>query len=397
MGSDVRHVPKADVYKNGVLAATLERDATGHVHFAYVSGYRGPQVASTLPVLSQDSSVVGVGLPPFFAGLLPEGYRLDLLREHVKTSPDDELSLLLAVGSDLPGDVQVVPHGQAIPEPVTHVDGEPLSEMNFADFFDVVDIAGIPGVQAKISSAMLSIPLSAGSGGYILKLSPPRYELLVENEAHHLDVARSLKIPVAPSRLVVDKKNQSGLLVERFDRGCGEDGSVRRFAVEDAGQVLGILPSRKYLVSTEEVAGALVGQTSAKPVAARNLLLQFVFAWLTGNGDLHAKNVSILERQPGRWEVSPIYDIPCTAVFRDFDMALPIAGRTKDIRARHWREFIDTLHIPIKAARAAVEHAVTVAAGADLAHVGYSGSPLHGAQREISLRRQEAVRLIDAL
>ena len=30
------------------------------------------------------------------------------------------------------------------------------------------------------------------------------------------------------------------------------------------------------------------------------LYLQFLFAWLTGNGDLHAKNVSILRPSQGR-------------------------------------------------------------------------------------------------
>ena len=46
----------------------------------------------------------GGGLPPFFAGLLPEGHRLAVLRRDVETSADDELTLLLAVGADAPGD-----------------------------------------------------------------------------------------------------------------------------------------------------------------------------------------------------------------------------------------------------------------------------------------------------
>jgi len=50
----------------------------------------------------------GGALPAYFAGLLPEGRRLSALRRAVKTSADDELSLLLAVGADAIGDVQVV-------------------------------------------------------------------------------------------------------------------------------------------------------------------------------------------------------------------------------------------------------------------------------------------------
>ena len=46
--------------------------------------------------------------------LLPEGRRLGALRRAVKTSADDELSLLLAVGADAIGDVQVVPSGTRV-------------------------------------------------------------------------------------------------------------------------------------------------------------------------------------------------------------------------------------------------------------------------------------------
>lgn len=39
-----------------------------------------------------------------------------------------------------------------------------------------------------------------------------------------------------------------------------------------------------------------------------------VFAWLTGNGDLHAKNVSVLQ-QAGEWRIAPIYDAPPTVPY----------------------------------------------------------------------------------
>jgi serine/threonine protein kinase HipA of HipAB toxin-antitoxin module len=50
-------------------------------------------------------------VPPFFAGLLPEGRRLSALRAAVKSSGDDELSLLLAVGGDTVGDIEILPEG----------------------------------------------------------------------------------------------------------------------------------------------------------------------------------------------------------------------------------------------------------------------------------------------
>ncbi len=46
---------------------------------------------------------------------------------------------------------------------------------------------------------------------------------------------------------------------------------------------------------------ALAALCKARPVAVRNLYLQFVFAWLTGNGDLHAKNIAVLAGRQVGW------------------------------------------------------------------------------------------------
>jgi serine/threonine-protein kinase HipA len=112
-----------------------------------------------------------------------------------------------------------------------------------------------------------------------------------------------------------------------------------RLAMEDAAQVLNLPPASKYAVSSEEAVLALAGLCKAKPVALRNFYLQFVFAWLTGNGDLHAKNVAVLAGRHGGWAVAPVYDIPCTLLYGDETMALTVAGKVRGLRARRWQEF----------------------------------------------------------
>jgi len=159
--------------------------------------------------------------------------------------------------------------------------------------------------------------------------------------------------------------------------------------MEDAGQVLGIYPGRKYAVDTEEVIMGLAQRTRAPMIAKRNLYLQFLFAWLTGNGDLHAKNVAILQDPSAHWGVSPVYDIPCTAIYRDFSLALPIVGRTKRVRKKHWEECADSIGLPQSAARSVMNLALSIATKIDLADLPFSGSPLHGAQRELRFRRNE--------
>jgi serine/threonine-protein kinase HipA len=123
----------------------------------------------------------------FFAGLLPEGRRLTALRRTVGTSADDEFSLLLAVGGDTIGDVQVVPAGDAPTAATNPVVIADFGNVVFADLFAQAigqrpDRIALPGVQDKVSGQMLNMPVRDRSAGYILKLNPPEFPHLVENE-----------------------------------------------------------------------------------------------------------------------------------------------------------------------------------------------------------------------
>ena len=237
---------------------------------------------------------------------------------------------------------------------------------------------------------MLTTPVEFKSSAYLLKLDPRDHPHLVDNEALHLKAARMLKLPVANNRLVLNSNGRPGLLVERFDRkaASGADNPTR-LALEDAMQVLDLPPASKYAVSTEQVIEALVLQCQAPVLARRNLYLQFVVAWLTGNGDLHGKNVSILADEHGRFSVAPIYDIPCTLIYGDDTMALTIAGKTKNLKKRHWAELAKLLGLADRAAHSANQLALKAASTVNLRELPFDGSPLHGAQRELRFRHME--------
>lgn len=383
-------VRSADVYKAGVLAGHLNRTSRGSILFSYSPGYlstAGRAVATTLPVVAEPVEAPSGALPSFFSGLLPEGHRLTVLRDAVKTSLGDELSLLLAVGADVPGDVQIVPAGDVPAEPLPLADTSRPEDLDFAALADAVDLHGLPGVQSKASASMLTTPVALANRRYLLKLDPPRHPHLVLNEAAHLTGAKALKIPVARHSVVLDRNGLPGLLVERFDR--AQDHGLLRLALEDAAQVLNLPPASKYAVSSEEVVEALAGLCKAKAVAVRNLYLQFVFAWLTGNGDLHAKNASVLEGRHGGWVVAPVYDIPCTLLYGDDTMALTISGRVKNLKARHWQEFAASIGLPARAATAANKIALAAATAIDLENLPFTGSLLNGALRELRFRRVE--------
>ena len=101
-------------------------------------------------------------------------------------------------------------------------------------------------------------------------------------------------------------------------------------AQEDACQVLGRYPADKYRVTTEAVIGALAGVCQAPSVAAFTLVKQAVFAYLTCNGDAHAKNFSVRRLPDGEWRVTPAYDLPASHPDGDTTMALSVNGRRRE-------------------------------------------------------------------
>ncbi|HEX5996364.1 MAG TPA: HipA domain-containing protein [Jiangellales bacterium] len=356
----LRFVERARVYKKDRLAGVLVRRTDG-VAFSYLPGYLdegGPAVASTLPP-SRDTVVTMAGaLPPFFSGLLPEGRRLTALRTAVKTSPDDELSLLLAVGGDTVGDVRVLPEDAEPDELEPLVRVSDWSEASFAELFAAatgtteIDRIAIPGVQEKVSAAMITVPVAGQSERFILKLDPPEYPHLVVNEAFMLTAARRSGLRTVDAQVVTDRDGRSGLLVRRFDR----TGDGRLLGVEDGCQALGRYPSAKYAVTTEEVCRALAAITDAPVVTGRQLLRWVTFAYLSCDGDLHAKNLAVGERTDGSWQVSPVYDIPASYPYGDYTMALSINGkRREDISRKDLLALGGALDVPARATAKAID------------------------------------------
>jgi len=336
---DLRTLTEADVYIGDDLAGYLRREADDTISFAYVADehptaprIRDRSVSWSL-MRSGDDPVVSTGgaVPPFFAGLLPEGVRLGVVTSATKTSADDHFTLLLAIGADTVGDVRVVPAGDrpAAPPPL-------FDPQRDRDFRAVVarltgsldaDPVGLAGVQPKVSAAMLSVPTRTPSGAAILKLGPAQYPRIVENEHFFMTMAAACGLRVAPTTLLRDDGGRSALLVTRFDR----SGSMRR-AQEDACQVAGIYPASKYRIKTETavttLADACARGGGSKAAATLELVKTVVFSWLIGNGDLHGKNLSIYDVD-GVWQPTPAYDLLCTQPYtrwRD-PMALNLYGR----------------------------------------------------------------------
>lgn len=345
-------VEVAAVWREGTLVGTITRSRHGSL-FEYDRAFYDANaglpggVAIHLPFSERKHETLGVNLHPYFAGLLPEGLRLRALVERVKTSEDDLLSLLVAAGADTIGDLAVVPAGAPPPGPIEPETWKP-AEVRFSDLFE--ESLGrmgnptaeptIPGVQAKLSAATISFPIApVGRASFILKLNPPKLPRLVENEHFFMAMAKACGLRTAPTRLVHDRDGAAGLLVQRFDREWSkETKSLRRIHQEDACQFLDRYPADKYRLSCREIAEGIRDSCAAPiPELARFVRL-VAFSYLIANGDLHAKNVSILREAPG-FVLSPAYDLLSTFPYGDRNMALKLDGRDANLRRSHFLTF----------------------------------------------------------
>ena len=101
---------QAKVFVNNVLAGVLTEDDMGY-EFRYVRDYlqiEGAEAVSlTLPLAEKPYR--DKVLFPFFDGLIPEGWLLDIAEQSWKISARDRFSLLLACCKDCIGNVSVMP------------------------------------------------------------------------------------------------------------------------------------------------------------------------------------------------------------------------------------------------------------------------------------------------
>lgn len=97
---------RAKVFVDGKESGILTEIELGKNYiFEYFEEYGGSQVSRTMPVNQKRFSFDS--FPPFFDGLLPEGFQLDGLLKFGKIDRNDLFSQLMAVGSDLVGNVTI--------------------------------------------------------------------------------------------------------------------------------------------------------------------------------------------------------------------------------------------------------------------------------------------------
>lgn len=101
---------QAEVYYKSKLAGILTEDEDGY-HFVYNETYLSSgdarPISLTLPLGSEEYH--DKVLFPFFDGLIPEGWLLNVAEKNWKIDNRDRMSLLLACCKDCIGAVSIIP------------------------------------------------------------------------------------------------------------------------------------------------------------------------------------------------------------------------------------------------------------------------------------------------
>jgi len=97
---------KCLVYQKDILSGhLLEHQQNIRYEFQYLPDYQGNPISLTMPI--QEAPYWWDKFPPFFDGLLPEGYQLEALLRRLKIDHDDPFSQLIATGNDMVGSVTI--------------------------------------------------------------------------------------------------------------------------------------------------------------------------------------------------------------------------------------------------------------------------------------------------
>jgi serine/threonine-protein kinase HipA len=291
---------------------------------------------------------------PFFANALPEpGPLREVLAKASGISADDDVAMLHAVGTDLPGAITLI----AETSPTSAQAAQPLR-------------FSLAGVQPKMSLRLsdvehrrLSSPVVEGDSAWIAKFGSERYPDLPEAEFVALEWARAVGFDVPRTRLessgavlgvpeALAANSEYAFLCERYDRGA----LGARIHQEDFAQVCNVMPEDKYGGASKEINLVKLGRVVRKILGDEGLLhflRRLVFDVAVGNGDAHLKNWSLLYVQPTVPSWAPVYDVVPTVVYIPDDkpaLDWPKKAGLYSLRLDHVRQLLrkwDLLEIDV--------------------------------------------------
>lgn len=207
----------------------------------------------------------------------------------------------------------------------------------------------LTGVQPKLS---LNLNKHEGSnqltivglwGDYIFKPQTTGYSQLPENEDLTMHLAECAKIRVVPHSLIRLADGSLGYITRRIDR--TKDG--KKIDMEDMCQLTLHPTEYKYKGSYEQIAKAITQYCDMPKLNLANYVQLLLFCFVTGNNDMHLKNLSLFRPHKG-YQLSPAYDLVNTAIANPDDqeeLALPLSGRKSKLQLHDFIQAAATMGV----------------------------------------------------
>ena len=363
-------------------AATLNNLGDGF-ELSYTQWWQDRDGYAFSPHLPIGESTRGAAVRNFFSNLLPEGHALESLSRAQQVSKHDVFGILKKVGRDCAGALVLAEEGQ--PPDTTNNACQSVSMLELHQRIVESRLEDVPlmlwkgkrrmslaGVQNKLGVYLtmdsgIELPVDAAPTSHILKVGDPKHADIAANEYFCMQLARAVGLDV-PDTLFM-KLPEPVLLVQRYDRlwDMAVPGGLRRIHQIDGCQALNLSPEQKYEEPPYEYAppGAnaadlvRLAKLCRIPARAQTTLLNwFLFNFLIGNSDAHAKNISFLvdplrrvqkghELERGM-SVAPLYDLVCGAMYGYHDMAQTIGGESNFavLEQTHWVQFAKDCAVP---------------------------------------------------
>lgn len=232
----------------------------------------------------------------------------------------------------------------------------PLLDINLTELTElakhtVLQRITVPGVQTKLSVEIDRLAKGANKltivglwGRFILKPPSTRWAELPANEHCTMMLAEVAGLETVPYGLIHLAAGELAYITKRIDR----DDNGYKFAMEDMCQLTGRLTEDKYKGSHEQIA-RLIRKFSDNPLFDLTRYYELVlFNYLTGNGDMHLKNFSLIRDRTVGWKLAPAYDLLNTrlVITEEKDpeeLALTLAGKKSKFTAVTFEEFGKTI------------------------------------------------------
>jgi serine/threonine-protein kinase HipA len=342
--------------------------------------WRWRPAQTDLPALVRDTAPGR--LPPFLESLLPEGWLAGVLRREDPrealrsgrrymsnvTTVDDETEL-----KHLPMDVLQLPLAQACEDGrfagkyagPARGEIEDTFERNLAQLYANAETPRLSGVQIKAPMCLRRdgtlVAAAEESFTHILKpAGTGGFEMLpvVEWLCLQLGAKAGLQVPTAALLDMPDDMPRA-LLVERFDIRRSPDDQLF-FALEDFCSVLDLPPAAKYEGTIERVGRQIRALSNMQLNDLEALFRRTAFAWATGDGDMHLKNIALLKTaQRGissftNVRFAPLYDAVTTRVFPGLShdrLALKLNGKDDRLGREDFVSLARTIELPVPRAR----------------------------------------------